>query len=115
MNKRFYRFTYAAIRRYGENRWTAESGTIEVNPNYVVSISQDEKHIFCDGHNYPFIVELSNGSKFLMFLHEYGEMAGDEILSEQGEIANSAVGDGVLVEAKRNIGKYNYKPYYNHD
>lgn len=32
--KKFLKFRYAAIRRYGEKNWTAASGVIEFNPNY---------------------------------------------------------------------------------
>jgi hypothetical protein len=37
MNKKFLRFRYAAIKRYGDKRWTAHADYIEFNPNYTVS------------------------------------------------------------------------------
>lgn len=39
--KKFLQFRYAAIKRYGEKKWTAGNGLIEFNPNYVVSCSED--------------------------------------------------------------------------
>lgn len=43
MTKKFLKFRYTAIRRYGEKNWTAKSGVIEFNPNYTVSCSTCEK------------------------------------------------------------------------
>ena len=40
MNKRFLRFRYAAIKRYGAKYWAAGDGYIEFNPNYVVSCTR---------------------------------------------------------------------------
>ena len=33
MNKKFFRFVYAAIKRYGDKKWTAARGFIEINTN----------------------------------------------------------------------------------
>lgn len=76
MNKRFLRFRYAAIKRYGAKYWAAGDGYIEFNPNYVVSCSQDEKPLLSNGHDNPFILELSNGTKCLVWMHEYGAANG---------------------------------------
>ena len=43
MNKKFLKFKYAAIRRYGEKQWTANADVIEFNPNYTVGVSGCEK------------------------------------------------------------------------
>lgn len=107
MNKKFLRFRYAAIKRYGDKHWTAHDGAIEFNPNYVVNCGECEKGNFGDDHDYPFIVELSNGTKFLCFMHEYGQAASDDILSEQGETANCYVSDASYSEVKNNIYKLN--------
>ena len=59
MNKRFLRFRYAAIKRYGAKYWAAGDGYIEFNPNYVVSCSQDEKPLLSNGHDNPFILDIN--------------------------------------------------------
>lgn len=87
------KFKYAAIRRYGEKRWPASNGVIEFNPNYTVGVSSFEKGEFGTENDIPYIVELSNGTKFLCFLHSYGKGAEDEILSDHGEVANSYAAD----------------------
>lgn len=43
MNKKFLKFKYAAIRRYGEKQWTANTDVIEFNPNYTVGGLVDAK------------------------------------------------------------------------
>lgn len=96
MNKKFLRFRYAAIKRYGDKRWTAHTGAIEFNPNYIVCCGECEKGDFGDDHDYAFIVELSNG-----------RAADDEILSEDGEEANCYVSDTRYGEVKNNIYKLN--------
>lgn len=107
-NKRLFCYQYAAIRRHGEKKWTAARGHIEINPNYVVSISRDERDIWSTELDKPYIVELSNGTKFLMFMHNYGEDPEDVLLSDSGEVANSYVPDDIYNTAARYINyKYN--------
>lgn len=106
--KRFLRLKYTAIRRYGESRYTAATGVMEFNPNYTVGVSSCEKGEFNTGLDNPYIVELSNGTKFLCFLHNYGSGAEDEVLTEKGEVANSFVDDEMVYQAtKKNINKLN--------
>ena len=81
LNKRFLKFRYTAIRRYGEKKWSAQDGVVEFNPNYTVSVST------C-GAQKAYIVELSNGTKFLAFLRGFGYAQVETILSEEGEQAN---------------------------
>ena len=111
MNKRFLRFRYAAIKRYGAKYWVAGDGYIEFNPNYVVSCSQDEKPLLSNGHDNPFILELSNGTKCLVWMHEYGKDLTDEILSDKGEVANSCVDAECYDKVKKNISKLNSSRY----
>ena len=86
--KKFLRFRHAAIKRYGEKQWTALCGYIEFNPNYTVSVSTCEKNGFSNGAQKAYIVELSNGTKFLAFLRGFGYAQVETILSEEGEQAN---------------------------
>ena len=88
LNKRFLKFRYTAIRRYGEKKWSAQDGVVEFNPNYTVSVSTCEKNGFSNGAQKAYIVELSNGTKFLAFLRGFGYAQIEEILSEEGEQAN---------------------------
>lgn len=89
--KRIVHFTYAAIRRYGARRWTVQRGTIEINTNYVVSVSESEINgLYDNGRDFPYFVELSNGTKLLIYLREFDP--ADEIL---GEAANDRVADDV--------------------
>lgn len=101
--KKFLRFRHAAIRRYGDKRWTAIDGYIEFNPNYTVSISTCEKEIVGDAGDCPYIVELSNGTKFLCFMHDYGQDPDDELLSCKGEEANRKTGEYSYTEVAENI------------
>lgn len=87
-NKRFLKFRYTAIRRYGEKKWSAQDGVVEFNPNYTVSVSTCEKEGFNNGAQKAYIIELSNGTKFLAFLRGFGYAQVEEILSEEGEQAN---------------------------
>lgn len=88
ITKKFLKFRYTAIRRYGEKHWTAKSGVIEFNPNYTVSCSTCEKGLSSD-RDTAYIVELSNGTKFLCFMRGYfGTVQIEELLSEDGEQAN---------------------------
>lgn len=88
LTKKFLKFRYTAIRRYGEKKWTAQSGVIEFSPNYTVSCSTCEKDL-PTGKDGAYIVELSNGTKFLCFMRGYfGDAHIEELLSEDGEAAN---------------------------
>lgn len=107
MTKKFLRFRYAAIKRYGDKHWTAHADYIEFNPTYTVNCGGCEKECFGIGDDYPFIVELSNGTKFLCFMHNYGNSAEDEILSDKGEVANSYADETCYDKVKRNINKLN--------
>lgn len=85
--KKFLKFRYTAIRRYGEKEWTAKNGVIEFHPNYTVSASTCEK--LSSDRDSAYIVELSNGTKFLCFMRgAFGYSQVEEILSEYGETAN---------------------------
>ena len=88
LNKRFLKFRYTAIRRYGEKKWSATDGVIEFNPNYTVNVSTCELEGFSYDKQKAYIVELSNGTKFLTFLRGFGYAQIEEILSEEGETAN---------------------------
>lgn len=88
LNKRFLKFRYTAIRRYGEKKWSAQDGVVEFNPNYTVSVSTCEKNGFSNGAQKAYIVELSSGTKFLAFLRGFGYAQVETILSEEGEQAN---------------------------
>ena len=88
LNKRFLKFRYTAIRRYGEKKWSAQDGVVEFNPNYTVSVSTCEKNGFSNGAQKAYIVELSNGTKFLAFLRGFGHAQVETIHSEEGEQAN---------------------------
>lgn len=89
-NRRYYKFCYTTIRRYGEKKWTAQNGVIEFNPNYTVSCSTCEKPNFSSDTDQAYIVELSNGTKFLCFMRGFGRAHIEELLSEDGEQANIA-------------------------
>lgn len=103
--KKFLRFRYAAIKRYGDRSWTAAAGEIEFNPNYTVSCSGCEKGDFSDADNKAYIVELSNGTKFLCFMRELDPTV--DILSEQGEVANNYTDKTCYDRVKRNIHNLN--------
>ena len=64
LNKRFLKFRYTAIRRYGEKKWSATDGVIEFNPNHTVNVSTCELEAFSYDKQKAYIVELSNGTKF---------------------------------------------------
>ena len=82
------KFRYTAIRRYGEKKWIATDGVIEFNPNYTVNVGTCEIEGFSYDKQKAYIVELSNGTKFLTFLRAFGYAQIEEILSEEGEAAN---------------------------
>ena len=86
--KYFLRFRHAAIRRYGDKQWTASDGYIEFNPTYTVSVSVSERITAREPGDIPYLIELSNGTKFLCFVNNYGDEAPEAILSEEGEEAN---------------------------
>lgn len=88
LTKRFLKFRYTAIRRYGEKKWIATDGVIEFNPNYTVNVGTCEIEGFSYDKQKAYIVELSNGTKFLTFLRAFGYAQIEEILSEEGEAAN---------------------------
>lgn len=107
MDRRFLKFRYAAIRRHGERRWTAKPDVIEFNLGNVVGISGCERHGLDYGLDRPYLVELSNGTKFLCYMHAYGDGLTDEMLSDMGEAANSCVDEGCYEHVKRNIYRLN--------
>jgi hypothetical protein len=104
MVKRFLQFDYTAIKRYGARHWAAFHGQVEFNPNYVVSCSLAEtRNLRTNGNAYqvdkPYIVELSNGTKFLTWVH--GDVE-ESIISEAGETANRLVDYDDAVAATKN-------------
>lgn len=107
--KFFLTFRYAAIKRYGDYRWSIpdsdNGGQIEFNPNYTVSCSSDETGLLGDAENTAFVVELSNGTKFITFQHN-ADRCGDEVLSDEGEYANANVPESCYEYVRRNIGLY---------
>ncbi len=100
------KFRYAAIKRYGEKRWTAGRGWIEFNPNYTVGTSKDETGLFGDDKNDAYVFELSNGTKFLAFVN-LPILGEDAVLSEGGEAANWAADDSAENDVAFYIDKYN--------
>lgn len=106
MIKRFLQLSYTAIKRYGATKhWAAFQGTISFNPNYVVSFSLAEtRGLRKDGQagngDKAYIVELSNGTKFLTWLH--GDVASDELYTEKAEAANSYVDYAAAMTATKN-------------
>ena len=71
-----------------------------------MSCSQDEKPLLSNGHDNPFILELSNGTKCLVWMHEYGDVNDDEVLSETGEDFNAEVSESIYAEVKKKIRIY---------
>ena len=100
--RKFLRFTYAAIKRYGDKTWTAHTGVVEFNPTYTVSCGECEKGNFGDLHDTAYIVELSNGTKFLCFINDYCG-PDDDLLSERGETANSYAARAHHEKVRQNI------------
>ena len=98
--KKFLRYTYAAIKRYGDRKWTAHSGQIEINPCYTVSAGECAL-VLNDAHDKAYIFELSNGTKFIALFNDVLEDA--EVISEQGEYANSLARKELHDEIKRNL------------
>ena len=74
--------------RSGEKKWSATDGVVEFNPNYTVNVGTCEIEGFSYDKQKAYIVELSNGTKFLTFLRAFGYAQIEEILSEEGEAAN---------------------------
>jgi hypothetical protein len=105
MDKRYLRLRYAAIKSYGAHLWTVAEGWIEFNTTFIVSCRLCEHLVPFDG-DYPFVVELSSGTKFLMYLHEYGVEPRQQALCTAGEEANE-LAEPDLAYVKRNIGKLN--------
>lgn len=105
------RFAYAAIKRHGCKNWHPQpgGGVIEINPTYVVSVSEcGTPELIFNDHDTPFVIELSNGTKILLYLHDYGIAEDEEILSLQGEIANSRVDDEVYERCRFYASRLNY-------
>ena len=107
LTKRFLKFRYTAIRRYGEKKWIATDGVIEFNPNYTVNVSTCEIEGFSYDKQKAYIVELSNGTKFLCFLHEFGNRTEELIMSEAGEEATQFAAEANYEKVKQNIHKLN--------
>ena len=103
--KKFLRFNYVAIKRYGDRKWTAHSGQIEINPCYTVSVGECERIVLNDAHDKTYIFELSNGTKFIALFNDC--LAGDEVMSEHGEYANSLAKRALSDEIKRNLWQLN--------
>lgn len=108
LNKKFLKFRYTAIRRYGEKKWVACDGVIEFNPVYTVNVSTCERDGFSSSTDQAYIVELSNGTKFLAFMRNFGRPQIEEILSEEGEEANlMADQQSNFPRTKQNIHRLN--------
>ena len=89
MLRKFLKFRYTAIRRFGERKWTAKDGVIEFNPIYTVNISLYEKSELSSDTDTAYIVELSNGTKFLTFMRGvFGRAQCEVLLSADGEEYN---------------------------
>ena len=104
--KKFLRYNYVAIKRYGDRKWTAHSGQIEINPCYTVSAGECERLCLADPHDKPYMFELSNGTKFIALFNDC--LAGDEVISEHGEYANGLAKRALSDEVKRNLYRLNY-------
>lgn len=105
------RFTYAAIKRHGCKNWNPQQGggVIEINPTYVVSVSEcGTPELIFNDQDTPFVIELSNGTKILLYLHAYGLVEDEEILSLKGEIANSRVDAEVYERCRFHASRLNY-------
>ena len=59
-----------------------------------------------NGHDNPFILELSNSTKCLVWMHECGAANGDEVLSEACEDFNAVVSESIYDEVKKKIRMY---------
>lgn len=106
--KKFLRYTYAAIKRYGDRQWAAHSGQIEINPCYTVSAGECGRLVVNDPHDRAYIFELSNGTKFIAL---FNDVLGDcEVISGQGEYANSLARKELHEEIKRNLYKLDNRP-----
>lgn len=85
------RFRYAAIKRHNNRTWHAAQGGdyIEFNPNYVVNVASiDDYELLHNDEDTPYIVELSNGTRFLTYLHGPAIQTADAVVSDSGEAAN---------------------------
>lgn len=87
--KKFLKFNYSAIKRYGEKYWTPFEGVIEFNINYVVSCGVLENgYLDANQPNHvPYMLELSNGTKLICVVDQSMLKEGEVVLSEQGETA----------------------------
>lgn len=72
-----------------------------------MSVGSCEKGDFECGDERPYIVELSNGTKFLCFFYKFGDSPEDEILSAYGEEANICAGGESAKKVATNINKLN--------
>lgn len=87
--KKFLKFYYSAIKRYGEKYWTPFEGFIEFNVNYVVSCSVLENGNL-DANQpelVPYMLELGNGTKLICVADMSMLKEGEVLLSEKGETA----------------------------
>lgn len=107
--KKFLRFSYVAIKRYGDRKWTAHSGQIEINPCYTVSAGECERIALNDAHDKAYIFELSNGTKFIALFNDC--IDDDEVMSEHGEYANSLAKRALSDDVKRNLFRLNEHSY----
>lgn len=108
--KKFLRYYYVAIKRYGDRKWTAHSGQIEINPCYTVSAGECERLGLDDPHDKAYVFELSNGTKFIALFNDC--IGDDEVMSEYGEHANSLAKRTLAETVKHNIDRLNDN---NHD
>ena len=105
------RFVYAAIKRHGCKNWHPQpgGGVIEINPTYVVSVSEcGAPELIFNDLDRPFVIELSNGTKILLYLHDYGLVEDEEILCSHGELANTRVDDEVYERCRFYASRLNY-------
>ena len=59
-----------------------------------MSVSESEINgLYDNGRDFPYFVELSNGTKLLIYLREFDP--ADEILGDAGEASNERVADDV--------------------
>lgn len=107
--KKFLRFNYVAIKRYGDRKWTSHSGQIEINPCYTVSAGECERIALNDAHDKAYVFELSNGTKFIALFNDC--IDDDEVMSERGEYANSLAKRALSDDVKRNLFRLNEHSY----
>ena len=74
---------------------------------YVVSLSNDESGMLSQGNNRAFVVELSNGTKFITIMNMQNVTKTTVLLSETGETLNALADTAAYIHAADNIGAYN--------